>query len=321
MSEKPLLCIVAPALNEEAGIGEFCKRTLAAADACTEWRWEIIIVDDGSTDATAAVVREWRSKDSRVCLLSLTRNFGQEAAVAAGLAHARGDAIAVMDADLQDPPEILPQMLQKLGEGAEIVRGKYRREREGWFKTATAAMFYKMMRTMAGEKVQMTNANNFCVMSARCLRAFRAMPERGRYARGMLSWLGMPSAEVEFPRPPRERGDTKYTPAKMFALALAGVTSFSTTPLRWATYLGFGTFLFALMCGAYIVVALISGNAVPGWASILGFIAIFSAAQFAILGIIGEYLSAVLREVKRRPLYVRREFLGNHAADDSPHSV
>ena len=309
------MTVVAPALNEEAVVGEFCRRTLAVADSDSHRRWEVLIVDDGSSDATAEVVRALRREDSRVCLLSLTRNFGQEAAIVAGLSHARGDAVVVMDADLQDPPELIPAMLEKLDGGAEMVVGKYRREGEGWFKTISAAAFYRFLSALSGG-LPPAHVNNFRALSRRAVRAFLAMPERGRYARGMFAWLGMRCEEHEFVRPLRERGSTKYTLARMCELALSGVTSFSAAPLRWSLYLGFLAVLFSLACFAYIFASFAVGETAPGWASILGAVLILGGAQLLVLGVIGEYLGKVLLEVKRRPLYVRREFAGNHAPPD-----
>lgn len=311
-----LLTVIAPALNEEAGIREFCKQTLAAADACEGWDWEILIVDDGSTDQTADLIRACRKNDSRICLLSLSRNFGQEAAITAGLEHARGDAAAIMDSDLQDPPELLATMLQKLDEGYEMAVGKYSREGEGAFKAVTASAYYKLLNRLAGDAMPPAHVNNFRVMSHKAMRAFLSMSERERYARGMFAWLGLPTAHVEFNRSARAQGETKYTTARMVALALSGITSFSTAPLRWAVWLGFVSLLFALACVAYIFTAIATGETVPGWASILGAVLVLGGAQLVMLGIIGEYLGKVLNEVKRRPLYVRREFLGNHKMDD-----
>ena len=304
--------VVVPALNEGKAVGEFLRRTLAAADSAPEWRWEILIVDDGSDDNTADVVREWRRRDSRVCLLSFTRNFGQEAAVTAGLRHARGEAAAVMDADGQDPPEMLPMMLQKLDEGCEMVCGRYRRGGEGWFKTRATALYYWTLGRIADDGSPPAHVNNFRLMTRRTLDAFLSMPERERYARGMLSWIGAKTAVIEFDRPPRALGETKYGLWRMCNLALSGVTSFSTAPLRWAAYLGMITLLFALLCAGYVIWSFIARDVAPGWASLLASVLIFSGAQLVMLGIIGEYVGKILKEVKRRPLYIVRDFAANH---------
>ena len=304
--------VVVPALNEGKAVGEFLRRTLAAADGAPEWRWEILIVDDGSDDNTADIVREWRRRDSRVCLLSFTRNFGQEAAVTAGLRHARGEAAAVMDADGQDPPEMLPMMLQKLDEGCEMVCGRYRRGGEGWFKTRATAFYYWTLGRIADDGSPPAHVNNFRLMTRRTLDAFLSMPERERYARGMLSWIGAKTAVIEFDRPPRALGETKYGLWRMCNLALSGVTSFSTAPLRWAAYLGMITLLFALLCAGYVIWSFIARDVAPGWASLLASVLIFSGAQLVMLGIIGEYVGKILKEVKRRPLYIVRDFAANH---------
>ena len=310
------LTVVAPALNEEAVIAAFCKRVLAVADSDSRRQWEILIVDDGSSDATAEIVLSLRREDSRVCLLSLARNFGQEAAIVAGLSHAREGEVVVMDADLQDPPELIPEMLQKMEEGFEMVAGKYIRQGEGWFKKLSAAVFYRAMGVLSGFS-QPANVNNFRLLSRRAVRVFLAMPERERYARGMFAWLGMRTSYTEFSRSSRGGGgDTKYTVGRMVGLALSGVTSFSAAPLRWSLYLGCIAIVLSAACFVYIFAALAAGVAVPGWASILGAVMILGGAQLFVLGIIGEYLGKVLMEVKRRPLYVRREFFGNREAPD-----
>ena len=308
---KRRLTVVAPALNEADGIGEFCRQILAVADSCPQWEWELLIVDDGSDDTTTDVVRQWRQQDSRVCLLALSRNFGQESAIVAGLSHARGDAAVIMDADLQDPPTLIPQMLAQLDTGFEMINGKYIRHGEGWFKTLSAAAYYKILRALS-DRPQPTQVNNFRLISRRVIDEFLSMPERERYARGMFVWLGVATTEIIFHRPPRKQGETKYNFLRLLNTALSGITSFSTTPLRWAMYAGFAALMFAFICVFYILISLIYGNAVSGWASLLGAILIFSGTQLVMLGIIGEYVGKILTEVKKRPLYIKREFLANH---------
>lgn len=308
-----LLSVVAPAFNEEAVVAQFCRRVIDALGDLPGWELELIVVDDGSRDNTAEVVRQLRESDSRIGLISFSRNFGHEAALLAGLDQAGGDAVAIIDADLQYPPETIPAMLAKMDEGFDIVNGRRDRKRdaEGFFKRHTAALWYRLLPFFArGDPVPPPDVNNFRLVSRRALDAFLALRERGRYARGLFAWIGFPAAEVEFERAARAAGETKYTLARMMGLALNGLTSFSTAPLRWSAYLGFFALILAFVCMVFVFyVTFVLRAGIPGWASILASVLFLGGVQLVMLGILGEYLAGVFSESKKRPLYIVREFL------------
>ena len=307
-----LLSVVAPACDEEAVVEQFCARVCEAVKKRPQWRLEIIIVDDGSKDNTANIVRKLRETDPRIGLVSFSRNFGHEAALLAGLDRARGDAVATMDSDLQHPPETLPEMLDKLDAGFDIVNARRARDdAEGFWKKTPARVWYRLLPVLArGDPVPPPEVANFRLASRRAVDAFLELRERGRYARGLFAWVGFSAAEVEYRRAPRPAGKTKYTLWRMIGLALDGLTSFSTAPLRWSAYLGLLSLLLALCYLGYVFfVILVQGRETPGWASILASVLILGGAQLVMLGIIGEYLARIFTESKRRPPYIVREFL------------
>ena len=311
--EKRLLTIVAPACNEEEVIAQFCARVFAEMEKRPEWRAELLIVDDGSSDRTAEVVRELRGKNPRIGLLSFSRNFGHEAAMLAGLDRARGDAVAVMDSDLQHPPELLPEMLDKLDAGFDIVNPRRARDdaAAGFWKRNLARLWYRLLPLLSsGEPTPPPDVTDFRLASRRAVDAFLKLRESGRYARGLFSWIGFPAAEIEYRRAPRAGGKSKYTLGRLIKLALDGATAFSTAPLRWSIYLGLATLALALAYLAYVLfVALFGETDTPGWASILASVLLLGGVQLVMLGIIGEYLAQVFKESKNRPPYIVREYL------------
>ena len=315
-----LLSVVAPARDEGEVVTDFCRRVFAAVGNRPGWQTEIIVVDDGSSDNTADIVRQLRQQDPRVGLVSFSRNFGHEAAMLAGLDRAKGDAVVVMDSDLQHPPEVIPEMLDQLDAGCDIVNARRAREdSEGFLKKWTARVWYRVLPLLSrGDPTPPADVANFRLVSRRALDAFLQLRESGRYARGLFAWIGFPAAEVEYRRAPRAGGETKYTWWKMIGLALDGVTSFSTAPLRWSVYLGLMTLALALGYLAYVLyAALVVGADAPGWASILASVLVLGGVQLVMLGIIGEYLAGVFSESKRRPLYIVREFLPAEVGTDS----
>ena len=308
-----LLSVVAPAFNEEEVIAQFCARVIDALGGLPGWELELLIVDDGSRDNTAQIVRKLREDDPRIALLSFSRNFGHESALLAGLDQAAGDAVAIIDADLQYPPEAISTMLAKMDEGFDVVNGKRdrREDAEGFFKRHSAVLWYRMLPFFAGnDPVPPPDVNNFRLVSRRALDAFLKLRESGRYARGLFAWIGFPAAEVEYQRAARAAGETKYTLPRMIALALNGLTSFSTAPLRWSMYLGFFALILAFACMLFVFYVTFAMRAgIPGWASILASVLFLGGVQLVMLGIIGEYLAGVFSESKKRPLYIIREFL------------
>ena len=318
-SAKKRLTVVAPACNEEEVIAQFCARVFAEVGKRPEWRLELLIVDDGSTDATAQVVRKLRTENPRVGLLSFSRNFGHEAAMLAGLDHARGDAVAVMDSDLQHPPELLPEMLDKLDAGFDVVNPRRAREdAEGFWKKTLARIWYRFLPLLSrGGPIPSPDVTDFRLASRRAVDAFLQLRESGRYARGLFAWIGFPAAEIEYRRAPRAGGKSKYTVLKLVSLALDGITSFSTAPLRWSIYMGMGTLALALGYLAYVLfVTFVHGVETPGWASILASVLFLGGVQLIMLGIIGEYLAGVFTESKKRPPYIVREFLSPDSGED-----
>jgi glycosyltransferase involved in cell wall biosynthesis len=308
----PLLSVVAPVKNEERGILPFVDRVGAILDGiAADEGWEILFVDDGSTDATLAAIVAANSRDPRVRALSLSRNFGKEAALSAGLDHARGNAVIPMDVDLQDPPEVLPEMVAKWREGHEMVFGVRRcRASDGWTKRVTAGLYYRAHNIVSQDKIP-ENAGDFRLMDRKVVDVIRAMPERNRFMKGLFAWAGFKQAAVEYDRSERETGTTKFNYWKLWTLALDGITSASTVPLRIWSYIGALVALFALGYATFLAVqTMLFGNPVPGYASIMVSVLFLGGVQLISLGVLGEYVGRILTETKQRPLYVVRDTVG-----------
>jgi dolichol-phosphate mannosyltransferase len=296
-----LLSVVAPVFNEEETLREFYRRT---TEALAEIDHELVLVDDGSADGTAAILEEIAAGDERVRVLSLSRNFGHQAALTAGLDHARGDVVAMLDADLQDPPELIPQMLDEWRGGSDVVYAvRKARAGETRFKLATARWFYSLFSKLARIELE-PNAGDFRLLDRHALDALLSMRERNRFLRGMSVWVGFEQSAVEYERDARFAGETKYTLGKMFRFSLDAIASFSHTPLQAATLLGF---IFSTVAFLAIPVAIgfrIAGEFVPGVTTLLLVVLLLGGIQLITVGIIGEYLGRVYDEVKQRPLYV-----------------
>jgi glycosyltransferase involved in cell wall biosynthesis len=308
----PLLSVIAPVKNEERGILPFVERVGTILDGiAADEGWEILFVDDGSTDATLAAIVAANSRDPRVRALSLSRNFGKEAALSAGLDHARGNAVIPMDVDLQDPPEVLPEMVAKWREGHEMVFGVRRcRASDGWTKRVTAGLYYRAHNMVSQDKIP-ENAGDFRLMDRKVVDVIRAMPERNRFMKGLFAWAGFKQAAVEYDRSERETGTTKFNYWKLWTLALDGITSASTVPLRIWSYIGALVALFALGYATFLAVqTMLFGNPVPGYASIMVSVLFLGGVQLISLGVLGEYVGRILTETKQRPLYVVRDTVG-----------
>jgi glycosyltransferase involved in cell wall biosynthesis len=308
----PLLSVVVPVKNEEEGILPFVERVGAILDSvAADGGWEILFVDDGSTDATLAAIVAANQRDPRVRALSLSRNFGKEAALSAGLDHARGNAVIPMDVDMQDPPEVLPEMVAKWREGHEMVFGVRRcRASDGWAKRVTAGLYYRAHNAVSSDKIP-ENAGDFRLMDRKVVDVIRAMPERNRFMKGLFAWAGFRQASVEYDRVERETGTTKFNYWKLWTLALDGITSASTVPLRIWSYVGALVALFALGYATFLAVStMIFGNPVPGYASIMVSVLFLGGVQLISLGVLGEYVGRILTETKQRPLYVVRDTVG-----------
>ncbi|HEY8000648.1 MAG: glycosyltransferase family 2 protein [Vicinamibacteria bacterium] len=313
-----LLSVVAPLYNEEDTVAEFHRRVVAAVGALP---FELVLVDDGSTDRTAQLLAGIAAADHRVRVITLSRNFGHQAAITAGLDHARGDATVMIDADLQDPPELIGEMLEHWREGSDVVYA-VRRERAGEtrVKLATARWFYRLFSRVAQVDLE-PNAGDFRLLDRRALDALNSMRERDRFLRGMTVWVGFRQTSVTYERDPRFAGETKYTLRRMLRFGLDAISSFSNVPLQAATVLGF---VFSAVAFLAIPVAIgfrIAGEFVPGIATVLLAVLLLGGIQLITVGIIGEYLGRVYDEVKRRPLYIVSESGEAEAPPPSPAEV
>ena len=307
MAEQPELSVVIPAFNEESNVEPMHERLVATLDEVVDGL-EILYVDDGSADATWDRVQALATVDPRVRGLRFARNFGHQAALTAGVDAARGKAVVIIDGDLQDPPEVIPEMVARWREGFEVVYGQ-REEREGetWFKLLTAKVFYRILRGITHVEIPV-DTGDFRLMGPRAVEAFRALPERNRFIRGLVSWIGFSQTAVLYKRQARQVGETKFPVRKMLRFALDGITSFSFFPLRLATWTGFAVSLFAFL---YIVVVLVLkaiGVSWLGYTSLMASILFLGGVQLLMIGIMGEYLARIFEEVKRRPLYLVGEW-------------
>ena len=302
-----LLSLVIPLYNEEAVLPLLVER-LDGVTAGLGCDTEIILVDDGSRDRTAALAEEIAAKDARYRLLSFTRNFGHQTAITAGLDFAAGDAVVIMDADLQDPPEILPRMLDLYREGYDVVSAqRENREVDSWWKRVTASAFYWIMRKTVDERV-MPEVGDYRLLSSRAVAALREFREQHRFMRGLIAWLGFREATVPFTRAARAAGTTKYPTLKMAGFAWTAITSFSGLPLRLGIVAGLAMTLFGLLYFIYALYrAFVVEATVPGWTSLVVLQIFFSGATLLSIGLVGEYLARVYEETKRRPLYVLRQ--------------
>jgi polyisoprenyl-phosphate glycosyltransferase len=297
------LSVVAPMYNEEATAEVFYQRVCEALEGIP---CELVVVNDGSSDETGEILDRLAEGDPRVRVIHLSRNFGHQTAITAGLDHAAGDAVVMIDADLQDPPEAIPTLLERWRAGADVVYAvRERREGETRFKLTTARWFYRLMSKMAAIDMQ-EDAGDFRLLDRRALDALLAMRERSRYLRGMTVWVGFTQAAVTYKRDARYAGDTKYTLGKMVRFALDAMASFSHAPLQAATVLGFIFSFVAFLAIPVVIVLKLVGSYLPGFSTITVVILLLGGIQLIAVGIIGEYVGRIYDEVKRRPLYLVR---------------
>ena len=280
-------------------------------DRETSCRFEVLYVDDGSRDGTFALLQDFQAAEPWVRVVALSRNFGHQIAVTAGLEHAAGHGVAVMDADLQDPPEVIPRMLERWRDGVDVAYGMRRkRHGESVFKRWSAGLFYRLMAALSDTAISL-DTGDFRLMDRRVVDAFLAMPERDRFVRGMVAWTGFRQEPVLYDRQARLAGETGYTMKKMVSLAVSGIFSFSTVPLRVATWVGLTASGLSLLGIIYaLVVRLFTEEWVRGWALLLIGVMFLGGVQLTVLGIFGEYLGRIYRKVKGRPLYLVRQRLG-----------
>lgn len=310
---KPLLSIVVPVKDEEPAIAPFVRSVTDVLQGMPDLsgRFEILFIDDGSTDGTLAAIRAKHAADPRVRAISFSRNFGKEAALTAGLEHARGDAVIPMDVDLQDPPEVLPQMVAKWREGFEIVYGvRSNRAADSFPKRLSAGLYYRAHNWLSTEKIP-EHAGDFRLLDRKVVEVIRSMPERNRFMKALFAWSGFRQAAVSYSRPARETGDSKFNFWNLWTFAVDGITSTSTVPLRVWSYIG-GVVAFLALCYALFLVVrtLAYGTDVPGYASLMVAVLFLGGLQLLSLGVLGEYVGRILIETKRRPLYVVRERIG-----------
>jgi polyisoprenyl-phosphate glycosyltransferase len=301
---KPRLSVVVPLRNEEEVLPSFAERLTATLETLDD-EWEVILVDDGSTDGTYGLAVELHSRDPRLKVVRLSRGFGHQVALSAGLDLARGDAVITMDGDLQHPPEVIPALLSRWQEGDEIVYAVMEERRgESRMKDWTAKLFYRLLARLADIDVP-TGAGDFRLVDRRALEAVRAMRESNRYLRGMFSWVGFRQSGVPYTSPARTAGQSKYSGARMFRLAADAVIGFSNRPLRLGLNIGFAVSIASILFGLSAVITKLAGYfVVPGWTSVMILVGIVGGIQLVVLGVIGEYVSHIFDEVKRRPLYV-----------------
>jgi len=311
---QPILTILVPVKDEEAAIAPFVSRVGKVLDGLSDPAadsWEILFIDDGSNDATFAAIIAANANQNRVRAVSLSRNFGKEAALSAGLDYARGDAVIPIDVDLQDPPEVIGDMIKAWRAGSEVVYGVRRnRESDSLPKRFTADLYYRAHNWLSSDKIP-EHAGDFRLLDRKVVNVIRKMPERNRFMKGLFAWSGFKQTAVEYDRVERAVGSTKFRYWKLWTLALDGITSASTVPLRVWSYVGVVVALLSFAYASFIIGrTIISGANVPGYASLMTAILFFGGLQLISLGVLGEYVGRILIEAKQRPIYIVSQTVG-----------
>lgn len=311
-----MLSVIVPAYNEEEVLPIFHARLVAALANTPELAgdWEVVYVNDGSKDGTLRILQELQQQDASIGVANLSRNFGKEAAMSAGLKLARGKAIILIDADLQDPPELIGDMVRAWQQGADVVNMKRAsRQGETWFKKASAAWFYKIINWLSEVHIP-ENVGDFRLLSRRAVDALNQLPESNRFMKGLFAWIGYKQVMVEYDRHPRAAGQTKWPYFKLFNFAIEGITGFSVVPLRLASYAGFLTAFSAFVYALFLLVKTLTiGDSVKGFPTLILTILILGGLQLMAMGIIGEYLGRLFKESKRRPLFLLDDYQPPHA--------
>lgn len=307
MDNNFLLSIIIPVYNEEKNITPLLRRL---HPIIKEYRYEIVFIDDGSSDKTASAIKKYASNDLRIKYIGFLRNFGHQMALMCGYRFAKGDCVITLDADLQDPPEIIPRLIEKWSKGAKIVYAKReKRDVDNWFKKFTANFFYKFINFLSDTPIP-KDVGDFRLLDKKVVTFLNELPEQSRFLRGLVSWGGYKPDYVSFKREKRFSGETHYTFSKMFNFALEGITSFSTKPLRMAIYLGFFTSAFSIFVIVYKSIQhfiFLQGDWLPGWASLFFSVVFLGGIQLITMGIIGEYVGKIYQEVQKRPQYLIKE--------------
>ncbi len=300
----PRISVVAPAYNEEEVLVEFYRRVVAVLQA-TGAEYEIVLVNDGSRDQTLGLMLSLQKIDPCVSVIDLSRNFGKEIALTAGLDHTKGDVVVVLDSDLQDPPELIPEMLNVWREGYDVVYGvRSHRDGETWFKKTTAKYFYRLIQAVS--RVDIPNdTGDFRLMSRRAVVDLLRLREEHRFMKGLFAWIGFPAKPIYYRRDPRAAGETKWNYWNLWNFALEGITSFTVAPLKVATYVGLLVAVLALLYGVFVIwKAMVFGDTVKGYPSLMAVILFLGGVQLISVGVLGEYIGRIFNEVKRRPLYL-----------------
>lgn len=307
----PKYSFIIPIYNEEETIAEMYCRVSAVMDRM-DGTAELVLINDGSRDRSLKLMRDLHDRDSRVCYLSLARNFGHQIAVTAGLNFARGQVVVILDADLQDPPELIPDMVEMWRQGYQVVYAqRTQRRKESWFKRFTAYGFYRLLKKLADVDIP-TDTGDFCLLDRQVVDVLNSMPERNRYIRGLRSWVGFKQTAIRFERDPRFAGEVKYTFRKSLALAINGLVSFSKVPLRLSTYVGLFSAIAAILMALLVLYwrIFVPSSPLAGFTIILMAIFFLGAVQLVCIGILGEYVGRIYEEVKGRPLYTVGEVGG-----------
>lgn len=306
----PVLSAVLPIFNEETTIPELYRRLTCVLESAGE-SYELIFINDGSSDQSFRLLYELAVQDKRVKVVNFSRNFGHQVAITAGLDYSQGQAVIVMDADLQDPPEVIPSLIERWRDGYDVVYAvRSERQGEGILKRGTAALFYRLLRRLSKVEIP-PDTGDFRLMSRRAVESLRTLRERHRFVRGLSSWIGFRQTAVPFVRDARYAGKTKYPFKKMVKFAFDGITSFSFAPLQFATYLGFGASAVSFCYILYAIgIKLFTDKSIAGWASLIVAVLFIGGVQLITLGIIGEYIGRIYEEIKQRPLYIVADAIG-----------
>ena len=305
------ITIIIPAYNEEESLPPLYERLEKLMNSMENYEFEILFVNDGSKDNTINLIKEYRQKDKRISYVDFSRNFGKEIAMIAGLDYATGDCVIFMDADLQDPPELIPELVKYWEEGYDDVYAKRNsRKGETWLKKFTSKMYYRVLQHLTNVPIQ-KDTGDFRLLDRRCVNALKKMRESQRNSKSMFSWIGYKKKEVLYDRDPRVAGQTKWNYKKLVDLAIDGITSFTTSPLRISTYISIPTFILLFVYFVYVIAkCIITSTAIQAYQAIILLILFFSGVQILLFGIIGEYLGRIFNESKNRPLYLVNEYNG-----------
>ena len=311
----PSISVVAPAYNEQEVLDQFYRRVTSVLSGlgCS---YEIVLVNDGSSDNTLMLMHELHKNDPRVTIVDLSRNFGKEIALTAGLDHTRGDVVVVLDADLQDPPELIPEMVEGWREGYEIVYGvRTQRDGETWIKKASASAFYRLIQKVSRVRIP-RDTGDFRLMTKRTICELAKLREQHRFMKGLFAWIGFPSKPIYYSRDARVAGETKWNYWNLFNLAVEGITSFSIAPLKIATYVGLSVALLSLLYAAVVIwKTLLYGDPVQGYPSLMVVVLFLGGVQLISVGVLGEYIGRIFNEVKMRPLYLVNRVLKSTLCD------